>query len=133
MSFILRAAFWLTVLAFLLPTGGNQATAQNNHKGGAIPATFTTQAPVDDVNAGEMLSLAARSAGDVMGFCHRNPDICDRGSAVVSHVVHQGSYYGSMAFLWLSEKARKTQEASPEANAANMETRTPSNPHPTGA
>ena len=25
MSFILRAAFWLTVLAFLLPTGGNEA------------------------------------------------------------------------------------------------------------
>jgi hypothetical protein len=133
MSFILRAAFWLTVLAFLLPTGGNQATAQNNLKGGAIPATYATSAPVDDVDAGEMLSLAAKSAGDVMGFCSRNPEVCSRGSAIVSHVAHQGSYYGSKAFLWLTEKAREAQEAGPTPEPASSDTRSSSKPSLTGA
>jgi len=133
MSFILRAAFWLTVLAFLLPTGGNEATAQNDLKGNAIPATYATQAPADDVNAGEMLSIAARSAGDVMGFCGRNPDICARGSAIVAHVVHQGSYYGSKAFLWLTEKARETQEAGLAAKDTAKEARPAPTPHMTGA
>jgi hypothetical protein len=61
-----------------------------------------------------MLSLAAQSAGDVLGFCDRNPQVCSRGQAIVAHVVHQGSYYGAQAFLWLTEKARQTQKAGPE-------------------
>ncbi len=112
MSFILRAAFWLTVLAFLLPAAGHQATAQNGNAG-TSPASYVTESnatPADDVNAGEMLSLAAQSAGDLLGFCNRNPQVCDRGHAVVSHVARQGAYYGSQAFLWLTEKAREAQD-----------------------
>lgn len=120
MSFILRAAFWLTVLAFLLPTAGFQATAQNGQTSGAIPASYVNGQSADDVNAGEMLSLAAQSAGDVLGFCDRNPQVCSRGSAILAHVARQGSYYGSQAFLWLTEKAREQQqEARPIAKAAD--------------
>ena len=110
MSFILRAAFWLTVLSFLLPTAGFQATAQN---GSATPAAYRTASDAsaaDEVDAGEMLSLAAQSAGDVLGFCDRNPQVCERGHAVVAHVARQGAYYGSQAFLWLTEKAREQQQ-----------------------
>lgn len=116
MSFILRAAFWLTVLAFLLPAAGYQTTAQNGGAPGATPASYvtgTSTVPDDDVNAGEMLSLAAQSAGDVLGFCGRNPQVCERGHAVVAHVARQGAYYGSQAFLWLTEKAREQQEKGP--------------------
>jgi hypothetical protein len=124
MSFILRAAFWLTVLAFLLPTAGIQATAQNGQVDGAIPASYVNGQPVDDVDAGEMLSLAAQSAGDVLGFCDRNPQVCSRGSAILAHVARQGSYYGSQAFLWMTEKAREQQEAGPVAKS------TATAPHP---
>ncbi|MES1991048.1 MAG: DUF5330 domain-containing protein [Pseudomonadota bacterium] len=111
MSFILRAAFWLTVLAFLLPTGGPQVAAHDG-KGGAMPASFTDgQQPDADINAGEMLGLAAQSAGDVLGFCDRNPDVCKRGGAIVGHIARQSSYYGAQAFLWLTDKARETQKA----------------------
>jgi hypothetical protein len=127
MSFILRAAFWLTVLAFLLPAAGYQTTAQNNGAPGAIPAAYTTGAssPTDDVNAGEMLSLAAQSAGDVLGFCGRNPQVCERGHAVVAHVARQSAYYGSQAFLWLTEKAREQQEKGPVAEAAPVPSASP--------
>jgi hypothetical protein len=118
MSFILRAAFWLTVLAFLLPAAGYQTTAQN---GGATPASYETgNAPADDINAGEMLSLAAQSAGDVLGFCGRNPQVCERGHAVVSHVARQGVYYGSQAFLWLTEKAKEQRDVGPATTATQV-------------
>lgn len=127
MSFILRAAFWLTVLSFLLPTTGFQATAQN---GGATPAAYktgSTAVAADDVDAGEMLSLAAQSAGDVLGFCDRNPQVCERGHAVVAHVARQGAYYGSQAFLWLTEKARaQQQESAPAETQSSSLQHTPS-------
>ena len=136
MSFILRAAFWLTVLAFLLPTGGNQATARSGQNGMAVPAAYDTSGVAtndNDVDASEMLSLAAQSAGDMMGFCDRNPQVCARGSAIVAHVASQGSYYGSKAFLWLTEKARETQETGPSSKAASTEPRPTPNPRLTGA
>ncbi|HEY4345468.1 MAG TPA: DUF5330 domain-containing protein [Parvibaculum sp.] len=122
MSFILRAAFWLTVLSFLLPAAGFQATARNGGTAGATPAAYRTgdpsASPADEVNAGEMLSLAAQSAGDVLGFCGRNPQVCDRGHAVVAHVARQSAYYGSQAFLWLTEKAKEQQEKGLASDAA---------------
>lgn len=133
MSFILRAAFWLTVLAFLLPTAGQQATAQSIKSGGAMPASYTNEAPADDIGAGEMLSLAAQSAGDVLGFCDRNPQVCSRGNAVVGHIARQGSYYGAQAFLWLTEKARETQNTGPEAAAGEPMPRLPTQKTYTGA
>lgn len=117
MSFILRAAFWLTVLAFLLPTAGQQVATQSSATG-AMPVGYSDGAPVDDVDTGEMISLAAQSAGDVLGFCDRNPQVCARGGAIVSHVARQSSYYGAQAFLWLTEKARETQNDGPETTAA---------------
>jgi hypothetical protein len=134
MSFILRAAFWLTVLAFLLPTAGQQVAAQSKAgAGGAIPASYTGSAPADDIDAGDMLSLAAQSAGDVLGFCDRNPDVCSQGGKIVGHVARQGSYYGAQAFLWLTEKARETQKAGLETSAAEAAPRPTKKPSLAGA
>jgi hypothetical protein len=115
MSFILRAAFWLTVLAFLLPAAGYEITPSKADSGaGATPATYVTggetTAPATDIDAGEMLTLAARSAQDVMGFCGRNPAVCERSHAVVAHVARQSAYYGGQLLLWLTEKAKEQQK-----------------------
>jgi len=114
MSFILRAAFWLTVLAFLLPAAGDETAS---HTAGI--AGFTTaslNAPPEPaeppMGAGEALTMAARSAQDVMGFCGRNPDICERSHAIFGHVVRQTTHYGGMALVWLTEKAREQQDDS---------------------
>tara|TARA_R110000824_G_scaffold366730_2_gene555710 strand:+ start:241679 stop:242023 length:345 start_codon:yes stop_codon:yes gene_type:complete len=113
-----------------------QATAQNETGNDAIPTAYTqdaANAAVDDVDAGEMLSLAAQSAGDVLGFCDRNPDVCSRGGAIVAHVARQGSYYGGQAFLWLTEKARQSQENGPEPKAMSAAPRPLSKTDLTGA
>jgi hypothetical protein len=114
MSFILRAAFWLTVLAFLLPAAGYEISpGKAGAAGNAAPAAYVTgeETPGQpaDVDAGEMLTLAARSAQDVMGFCGRNPAVCERSHAVVAHVARQSAYYGGQLLLWLTEKAREQQ------------------------
>ncbi|MCF8470539.1 MAG: DUF5330 domain-containing protein [Parvibaculum sp.] len=123
MSFILRAAFWLTVLAFLLPVAGYESTPQPVGPAGFTHAAYTGAQPAPatpgDIGAGEALAIAARSAQDVMGFCGRNPDICDKGQAIVSHVMRQTVYYGGQAFVWLSEKAREQQDDNPADTATH--------------
>ncbi|MBX3505192.1 MAG: DUF5330 domain-containing protein [Parvibaculum sp.] len=111
MSFVLRAAFWLTVLAFLLPGAGEDDTSRSAAlEGGFTPAGYEAAAGKDDIGAGEALALAARSAQDVMGFCDRNPDVCDKSHAIAGHVLRQTTYYGSMAIVWLTEKAKERQQ-----------------------
>ncbi|MDR3497776.1 MAG: DUF5330 domain-containing protein [Parvibaculum sp.] len=122
MSFILRAAFWLTVLAFLLPAAGYEISpTKARAQGGATSAAYVTgeetaSAP-PDIDAGEMLTLAAKSAQDVMGFCGRNPAVCERGHAVVAHVARQSAYYGGQLLLWLTEKAKEQQKDAETASA----------------
>lgn len=118
MSFILRAAFWLTVLAFLLPAAGYETTAQPAGMDGFTAAAYVEgqSAPArDDMGPGEALAIAARSAQDVMGFCDRNPDICEKSHAIVGHVVRQTAHYGGQALIWLTEKAREQQKDSTTA------------------
>lgn len=129
MSFILRAAFWLTVLAFLLPAAGHDASPRPTGANGASPAAYVTgeggTAGARDMDAGEMLSLAARSAEDMMGFCGRNPDVCERGHDVIAHVGRQTAFYGGKLFLWLTEKAREQQGEAASATASAVPTPRP--------
>jgi hypothetical protein len=60
--FLIRAAFWLTIVVFLLPADPN-----------------TGQAP--GVGAIQALTAVQATASDLSGFCDRNPDVCATGSA----------------------------------------------------
>lgn len=110
MSFILRSAFWLTVLAFLLPAANDDATARI--AGGYTAASLGTppEPAAPEMGAGEALTMAARSAQDVMGFCSRNPDICARSHDILGHVMRQTTHYGGMALVWLTDKAKEHQQ-----------------------
>ncbi|MBA4209610.1 MAG: hypothetical protein C0454_08780 [Parvibaculum sp.] len=111
MSFVLRAAFWLTVLAFLLPGAGEEGASKSAAlEGGFTSASYESAAGGNDIGAGEALTLAARSAQDVMGFCSRNPDVCEKSHAIAGHVMRQTTYYGSLAIVWLTEKAKERQQ-----------------------
>ena len=127
MSFVLRAAFWLTVLAFLLPAPDGAGTVQTaNRNGGIVPASYDAAARENDIDAGEALALAARSAQDVMGFCGRNPEVCEKSHAIAGHVVRQATHYGSLALVWLTEKAKDYQQENPaEAVGARSVARSP--------
>lgn len=137
MSFILRAAFWLTVLAFLLPAAGYESTPQPAGMEGFATAAYIEGDPApapDDMGPGEALAIAARSAQDVMGFCDRNPDICEKSHAIAGHVLRQTAHYGGQALIWLTEKAREQQKDSTTAAGQRTVIRPDAVPaHMTGA
>ncbi|MCV0427428.1 MAG: DUF5330 domain-containing protein [Roseibium sp.] len=69
MFFLLRTAFWLTLVLVLIPLGsGHERTAEET---------------VDPVSA----FLAAQAAvSDIGGFCHRNPQACETGGDALSAI-----------------------------------------------
>jgi len=76
MRFLLRTAFWLTVVALLLPSA---------------PFQRAGSAPAQQVSAGEAVSAAGAAVADVRQFCARQPEAC---------------VVGSQAFAGLAQKAQ---------------------------
>ena len=67
MFFLLRTAFWLTLVLVLIPLGSEQESAPNK--------------AVDPVSA----FLAAQAAvSDIGSFCDRNPQACETGGDALS-------------------------------------------------
>src|SRR5262249_1264756 len=62
MRFLLRMAFWLTVILALLPSGGSQPTPKLN------------------VSAGDAMWAAKATVTDMRSFCERQPHACSVGS-----------------------------------------------------
>jgi hypothetical protein len=62
MRFLLRLAFWLTVIAILLPERGSEPAAHSQ------------------ISAIEAMSAAKATVGDMRQFCERQPDACTVGS-----------------------------------------------------
>jgi hypothetical protein len=59
MFFLLRTAFWLSIVLVMLPSG--------------------TQTPAPSIETGEAVSAAFATLSDVGGFCERQPGACDVG------------------------------------------------------
>jgi Family of unknown function (DUF5330) len=69
MRFLLRTAFWLTVVALLLPS---------------YPSQRAGSAPALQVSAGEAVSAASAAVADMRQFCSRQPDTCVVGSQALA-------------------------------------------------
>jgi hypothetical protein len=111
--FLLRAAFWLSVVVILLP---------------ADPETGE-QAP--RVTALETLSAAQAAVTDLSQFCVRNPDVCDTSGAAFHVFADKVRYGARMIYGYFRdddenevEPARETltpDDAEPEWRAAKGE------------
>lgn len=71
MFFLLRMAFWLTVVCVLLPSGTKSTSPDAN------------------VDAKQAVSLASAAVSDVRGFCDRQPDACVVGGKVAIALGHK--------------------------------------------
>jgi len=67
MFFLLRAAFWLTIVLALLPTGSSQPTAHGPQ-------------------IGEALSAVGAAIADVRHFCIRQPEACEVGTQTAAMI-----------------------------------------------
>ena len=112
MFFLLRMAFWLSVVLILLPSGSAQRV----------------QSP-SDVGASEAISAASATVADMRGFCARQPDACSVGSQVAVSLGYRAQAGAKMLYDFLTEKlARANRRARHGPAASPKRHRTRSSP-----
>jgi hypothetical protein len=87
MFFLLRMAFWLTVVCVLLPSGGTKST---------LPDT--------QIDATQAVSLASAAVSDVRGFCDRQPDACVVGGKMASAIGHKAESGARTIYTFITAK-----------------------------
>jgi hypothetical protein len=85
MSFLLRVAFWLSVVLILLPTGGSQPVPQSQ------------------VSAGEAFTAAKAAVSDMQHFCERQPNVCVVGSQTAVTLGQRAQVGAKMLYEFLQE------------------------------
>jgi hypothetical protein len=114
MFFLLRMAFWLTVVCVLLPSGGTKSTS-----------------PDAQIDAAQAATLAGAAVSDMRGFCERQPDACVVGGKVVVALGHKAEAGARTIYEFISAKlhekstpAEKTSARLVAASAVNHGTLT---------
>ncbi len=91
MRFLLRVAFWLTVILVLLPSGGSQTT------------------PTGNVSAIDAMSAARATMTDMGSFCERQPDACATGSQAAVAIGHRAQAGAKMLYEYLNDHLGTTE------------------------
>jgi hypothetical protein len=89
MFFLLRMAFWMSVVLVLLPSGGSQRAAT---------------APSSELGAMETLSAASATVSDMSRFCSRQPDACAVGSQAAVAIGQRAQAGAKMVYDFISER-----------------------------
>jgi hypothetical protein len=83
--FLIRAAFWLSVVVML------------------IPADPETNSPAPRVSFIEGLVAARAVAADLSNFCERNPDVCVTGNAALQVFAEKAQNGAKMLYHYLDQ------------------------------
>lgn len=87
MMFLIRTAFWLSIVVMLLPTPSSE---QNTNQ--------------PQVGALQAMSAASATVSDMRQFCARQPDVCDVGSQALSQFGHKAQASAKWLYEFLGEK-----------------------------
>ena len=93
MRFLLRMAFWLTVVCILLPRSGPQP------------------APPAKVSAIDAMSAATATVGDVRQFCERQPEACNVGSQAAAELEDRAKAGARRLYQMLNQKLLAPESA----------------------
>ena len=96
MFFLLRTAFWISVVLVLLPTG-QSAQAPEASKVGALDA----------------LSAATSAVSDMSQFCTRNPEACETGAQAAVVFGQRAQAGAKMVYDFLTERTETGSVATP--------------------
>ena len=102
MFFLLRMAFWLTVVCVLLPSGGGKSTS-----------------PDAQIDAVQAATLAGAAVSDMRGFCVRQPDACVVGGKVAVALGHKAEAGSRTIYEFISAKLNE-KSAPAEKTAAKL-------------
>lgn len=115
MFFLLRSAFWLSVLLLVLPLGGGDGPSDKD------------RASVDAMSA---LAAAGATVSDMTSFCERQPDACKIGSEALK-VVGERAKNGAALLQDYLEGGEAVAPAAAGASApATRDTLTPADRKP---
>jgi hypothetical protein len=98
MFFLLRTAFWLSIVIALLPS----------------PESMK---PESGVGAAQAVSAASATFSDMSQFCARQPDACQIGSRALSHFGHKAQASAKWLYDMLASKSAATQTPAEPAKA----------------
>ena len=105
MFFLIRVAFWLSVVFVLLPTGGSKQNAQ-------------TTAPNPDFSAVEAFSAATATVSDMRHFCERQPDACAVGSQAAITFGQRAQAGAKMVYEFINERLASQETGSVATHTA---------------
>ncbi len=117
MFFLLRMAFWLSLVLILLPTGSTRHENAN-----------------DAVGPSQAVSAAAATVGDLRQFCTRQPDACTVGAQMATELGYKAQAGAKMLYEFLTEALAAhdagsatgtTGAAAGPSNASSQNTLTP--------
>lgn len=106
MGFLIRMAFWFSLVLLALPLG--VGPDENGHEAvGPIQALF-----------------AAREAvGDIAGICERKPDVCETGKSAMHTITVRAKETAKIAAAMLDDQqAEQPAEAAAKVAGAPVET-----------
>jgi hypothetical protein len=106
---ILRAAIYLGVLAFLLPSPPSEDSSQKP----AVPGAASL-VPAPSATGGDLFAAAVGAVDDVSGFCARQPTVCDTAQTVLTRLEAKAKYSLRLLYQW-AESPEQRPASSTEA------------------
>src|SRR5450631_3191470 len=100
MFFLLRMAFWLTVVCVLLPSGTKSSS------------------PDAQIDATQAASMAGAAVSDMRGFCERQPDACAVGGKVAVAIGHKAEAGARTIYDFITATIEKSAPADKTADKA---------------
>jgi hypothetical protein len=92
MFFLLRVAFWLTIVLALLPAGGGAPSAQAK------------------VGAADAMVAAGAAVSDVSGFCDRQPDACVVGAQAAAAIGQRAQAGAKLVYDYFSDHTARVND-----------------------
>ena len=97
MFFLLRVAFWLSVVVIFLPSAPTGRSESGRPQVGAVEALGAAQAAVEDAR----------------GFCARRPDACETGSQAFQAFGQKAQHGAKILYEFLSDRFAEAPAATP--------------------
>ena len=97
MFFLIRMAFWLSVVLVLLPSGGAKQTAA---------------APGAEIGAAGAVSAASATVSDMRHFCTRQPEACALGSQAAVAFGQRAQAGAKMVYELINERTAPRETGS---------------------
>lgn len=121
MFFLMRMAFWLTIVLALLPTASSQ------------PQTQAQNAP--QIDATDAVIAAGAAVSDMSGFCDRQPEACKVGAQAAVIIGQRAQAGAGMVYDFLQERmARQDTPAqtgsTPDGRVVKASMKAPVPSHP---